>query len=137
VYQAGTLVGNPIVTAAGLATLRYLAGHRDLYQRFDDAGEKVAFRLGAALERAGLPGVVNQVGGMVGMFIGIEKALSWDDVAGLDKALFNRLFHAAFKRGVLLPPSPFETWFLMEAHLEGALDTALDALTEAIEEAAR
>ncbi|CAN5306603.1 glutamate-1-semialdehyde 2,1-aminomutase [soil metagenome] len=137
VYQAGTLAGNPIVTAAGLATLRYLAAHPDLYQRFDDAGEIISSRLGAALRRSGLPGVVNHVGGMVGIFIGIGRAHNWDDVSGLDHALFNRFFHAALRRGVLLPPSPFETWFLMEAHLDGPLDTALDALSEAIEEAAR
>jgi glutamate-1-semialdehyde 2,1-aminomutase len=137
VYQAGTLAGNPIVTAAGLATLRYLAAHSDLYQRFDDAGEKIASRLGTALQRAGLPGVVNHVGGMVGMFIGIEQAQNWDDVAGLDQGLFRRFFHAALKRGVLLPPSPFETWFLMEAHLGRTLETALDALVDAIEETAR
>jgi len=137
VYQAGTLAGNPIVTAAGLATLRYLASHTDLYQRFDDAGEMVASRLGAALRESGLPGVVNHVGGMVGIFIGIERAQNWDDVEGLDQTLFNRFFHAALRRGVLLPPSPFESWFLMEAHLDGALDTALDALCEAVEEAAR
>ncbi|MEX1126324.1 MAG: glutamate-1-semialdehyde 2,1-aminomutase [Acidimicrobiia bacterium] len=137
VYQAGTLAGNPIVTAAGLATLRYLAGHPDVYQRFDVAGEKVSSRLGAALQDAGLPGLVNHVGGMVGIFIGIEQAQNWDEVAGLDQALFKRFFHAALKRGVLLPPSSFETWFLMEGHLDGTLDTALDALVDAIDEAAR
>ncbi len=133
VYQAGTLAGNPIVTAAGLATLRYLADHSDLYQRFDDAGEKFSSRLGAALQRSGLPGVVNHVGGMIGIFVGIEHAQNWDDVAGIDQDLFRRFFHAALKRGVLLPPSPFEAWFLMEAHLDATLDTALDALSEAIE----
>jgi glutamate-1-semialdehyde 2,1-aminomutase len=74
---------------------------------------------------------------MVGLFIGIERAQNWDDVASLDQALFKRFFHAALTRGVLLPPSPFETWFLMEAHLDGTLETALDALVEAIEEAAQ
>jgi glutamate-1-semialdehyde 2,1-aminomutase len=137
VYQAGTLAGNPLVTAAGLATLRYLAAHPDLYQRFDLAGERVAARLGSALQGAGLPGLVNHVGGMVGFFIGIEHARNWDDVSALDRALFQRFFHAALRRGVLLPPSPFETWFLMEAHLDGTLDTALDALVDAIEETAR
>lgn len=137
VYQAGTLAGNPIVTAAGLATLRYLAANSDLYQRFDEAGETVSSRLGAALQRAGLPGVVNHVGGMVGIFIGIERAQNWDDVDGLDQALFRRFFHAALKRGVLLPPSPFETWFLMEAHLDGTLESALDALVDIIAETAR
>jgi glutamate-1-semialdehyde 2,1-aminomutase len=137
VYQAGTLAGNPLVTAAGLATLRYLAAHSDLYQRFDAAGERVAVRLGSALQGAGLPGLVNHVGGMVGVFLGIEHARNWDDVAGLDLALFRRFFHAALRRGVLIPPSPFESWFLMEAHLDGTLETALGALADAIEEAAQ
>ncbi len=135
VYQAGTLAGNPIVTAAGLATLRYLAANPNLYQRFDEAGDRVSDRLGAALQRSGLPGVINHAGGMVGIFIGIDRAQNWDDVAVLDQPLFRRFFHAALRRGVLLPPSPFETWFLMEAHLGETLDTALDALAEAIEEA--
>ena len=137
VYQAGTLAGNPIVTAAGIATLRYLAAHPDLYPRFDAAGEEMTTRLGAALSRTGMPGVVNHVGGMVGIFLGVDQALSWDDVAGLDHTLFNRFFHAALARGVLLPPSPYETWFLMEAHLDETLEMALDALAGAIEETAR
>jgi glutamate-1-semialdehyde 2,1-aminomutase len=134
VYQAGTLAGNPIVTTAGLATLRYLASHSDLYQRFDDAGEKASARLRGTLTRVGLPGVVNHVGGMWGIFMGVEQARTWSEVAQLDQALFKRFFHAALRRGVLIPPSPFETWFLMEAHLDGTLDLAVDALSEAIEE---
>jgi glutamate-1-semialdehyde 2,1-aminomutase len=137
VYQAGTLAGNPIVTAAGLATLRYLASHSDLYRRFDDAGERACGQLRATLQRVGLPGVVNHVGGMLGMFIGIEHARNWSDVAALDQELFKRFFHAALQRGVLIPPSPFESWFLMEAHLDGTLEVAVDGLAAAIEESAR
>ncbi|MGH8873166.1 MAG: glutamate-1-semialdehyde 2,1-aminomutase [Acidimicrobiia bacterium] len=137
VYQAGTLAGNPIVTAAGLATLRHLAAHPGLYRSFEEAGARIAARLGQALLSAGLPGVVSHAGGMVGIFLGIEWASSWDDVAGLDQDLFRRFFHAALNRGVLLPPSAFETWFLMEAHLDGTLDVALESLADAIEEAAR
>jgi glutamate-1-semialdehyde 2,1-aminomutase len=136
VYQAGTLAGNPLVTAAGLATLRQLVAHPDLYDRLDHAGELISERLGTALASAGLPGVVTHVGGMVGVFLGVEAVSSWDDVASLDQGLFRRFFHAALERGVLLPPSPFETWFLMEAHLDGTLEIALDALCEAITEAA-
>jgi glutamate-1-semialdehyde 2,1-aminomutase len=136
VYQAGTLAGNPIVTAAGLATLRHLAAHRDLYARFDDAGAYVATELGLALERAGLRGVVNHVGGMMGLLLGVENATCWDVVAGLDHGLFKRFFNAALDRGVLLPPSPFEAWFLMESHLDGTLETAVEVLGEAIAEAA-
>jgi glutamate-1-semialdehyde 2,1-aminomutase len=136
VYQAGTLAGNPIVTSAGLATLRYLADHPDLYRRFDEAGEQVRSQLTAALRRAGLPGVVHHVGGMFGAFFGIEAAHCWDDVASLDTGLYSRLFHAALRRGVLLPPSAFESWFLMEAHLDGPLQDAVGCLEEAISEVA-
>ncbi|MGA7273193.1 MAG: glutamate-1-semialdehyde 2,1-aminomutase, partial [Acidimicrobiia bacterium] len=136
VYQAGTLAGNPIVTAAGLATLRYLVAHPELYQRFDEAGELISDRLSAALATAGIPGVVNRVGGMVGVFLGADRVNNWDDAARLDHDLFARFFHAALRRGVLLPPSPFETWFLMEAHLDGTLTRALDLLAESIVEAA-
>jgi glutamate-1-semialdehyde 2,1-aminomutase len=136
VYQAGTLAGNPLATSAGLATLRWIQANDDVYDRFDDAGRLIEFRLGKALDRAGLPGVVQAVGGMVGVFLGIERATTWSDVADLDGDLFNRFFHAALRRGVLLPPSPFEAWFLMEAHMDGTLDIALTALEESIAEAA-
>jgi glutamate-1-semialdehyde 2,1-aminomutase len=137
VYQAGTLAGNPIATAAGLATLRHLAAHPSLYSRIDQAGETIEARLGEAMKATGLTGVVTHVGGMVGFFLGVDSVSCWDDLTGLDLDLFRRFFHAAWSRGVLLPPSPFETWFLMEAHLDGTLDIALDALAEAIAEAGR
>ncbi|MFA5786376.1 MAG: glutamate-1-semialdehyde 2,1-aminomutase [Actinomycetota bacterium] len=137
VYQAGTLAGNTLATAAGLATLRYLRDHPELYDRFEKAGEGLQSTLQAALDRAGLPGVINRAGGMLGIFLGVDRVRNWDDAADLDQDLFNRFFHAALARRVLLPPSPFEAWFLMEAHLDGDLDAAGDALAGAIEEAAR
>jgi glutamate-1-semialdehyde 2,1-aminomutase len=73
---------------------------------------------------------------MIGVFLGVERVASWDDVADLDGELFARFFQASLERGVLLPPSAYEAWFLMEDHLDGALDKALDALEEAIAEAA-
>lgn len=136
VYQAGTLAGNPLVTAAGLATLHHLANHPGLYRRFDEAGDLIRERLTTAMSRAGVPGTVQHLGGMVGVFLGLDQARSWDDVSGIDQALFGRFFRAALERGVLLPPSVYETWFLMEAHLDGVLDFAIDALAEAIEAAA-
>jgi glutamate-1-semialdehyde 2,1-aminomutase len=137
VYQAGTLAGNPIATAAGLATLRHLVSNPGLYDEFERAGAMIEGRLVDATAATGLPVVVNHVGGMVGVFLGIETVSSWDDLDSLDQGLFARLFQAAWDRGVLLPPSPFETWFLMEAHLDGTLELALDALAEAIVEAGR
>ncbi|MFH1329372.1 MAG: glutamate-1-semialdehyde 2,1-aminomutase [Actinomycetota bacterium] len=135
VYQAGTLAGNPLATAAGLATLRYLADHPELYDRFEEAGTRVQSRLDGAMARSGIPGVVHCVGGMVGVFLGVDRVESWDDVADLDGALFARFFHGALRRGVLLPPSAYESWFLMEDHLGGDLEEALGALEAAIVEA--
>ncbi|MBU1495011.1 MAG: glutamate-1-semialdehyde 2,1-aminomutase [Actinobacteria bacterium] len=135
VYQAGTLAGNPLATAAGLATLRYLAEHPELYDRLEEAGAEVRRRLETAMDGAGIPGVVHHVGGMLGVFLGVDRVATWDDVAGLDTGLFGRFFRGALARGVLLPPSAYEAWFLMEDHLDGDLATALDALEEAIAEA--
>jgi glutamate-1-semialdehyde 2,1-aminomutase len=137
VYQAGTLAGNPIATAAGLATLQHLASNPGLYDAFDRAGETIESRLVKAMATAGQPGLVNHAGGMVGLFLGLETVSSWDDLDSLDQDLFARFFHAALDRGVLLPPSPYEAWFLMEAHLDGTLDLAIDVLAEAIVEVAR
>jgi glutamate-1-semialdehyde 2,1-aminomutase len=134
VYQAGTLAGNPLVTAAGLATLRRLRDDPGVYEAFDRAGETIALRLTTALREASIPGVVNHVGGMVGVFLGVDRARTWEDVARLDGDLFSRFFHAALRQGVLLPPSPYEAWFLMESHLDGELDRALDGLERAIAE---
>ena len=135
VYQAGTLAGNPIATAAGLATLQHLVSKSGLYEDFDRAGEMIESRLATAMATTGLPGIVNHVGGMVGVFLGLETASCWDDLDSMDQDLFARFFHAAWDRGVLLPPSPYEAWFLMEAHLDGILDLAVEALAEAIVEA--
>jgi glutamate-1-semialdehyde 2,1-aminomutase len=132
VYQAGTLAGNPIATAAGLATLKHLVSNPGLYDEFDRAGEAIESYLVKALATAGLPGLVNHVGGMVGVFLGLETVSCWDDLDSLDQELFARFFHAAWDLGVLLPPSPYEAWFLMEAHLEGSLDLAIEVLAEAI-----
>lgn len=136
VYQAGTLAGNPIVTAAGLTTLSILADDPGLYLSFDKAGGMIAERLGAALESASIPGVVNHAGGMVGVFLGTDRVRHWDDVAALDRELFSRFFAAALARGVLIPPSPYEAWFLMKDHLDGDLELVLTALEDAIAEAA-
>ena len=134
VYQAGTLSGNPIVTAAGIATLNYLRDHPQLYTSLDQAGSRVADRLTGAFERNGRPGLVTHVGGMFGVFLGIERASAWREVAEVDRSWFGRFHRAAAQRGVLPPPSPFEAWFLMEAHLDGTLERALDALEGALEE---
>ena len=75
---------------------------------------------------------MQRVGAMFTLFFGIDRMASWDDAVKLDRERFNRFFHAAYDRGVLLAPSPFEALFLMEDHA-GVLDEAIEILVEAVE----
>ncbi len=135
IYQAGTLAGNPLTVAAGLVTLRRIASDPALYDRLEDAGAELEARLAAALERHGVPGTVQRVGAMLTVFFGPSAVRSWDDAATVDRDRFARYFNGALERGVLLPPSPFEAMFLMDAH-SAVLDDAAAALEAAIGDAA-
>lgn len=131
VYQAGTLAGNPIATAAGLACLRYLRDHPDVYQRLEAIGARLEETLNGALESASIDGCVQRVGAMMTVFIGPRRVTSWTDAATVDREAFSRYFRAALGGGVLLPPSPFEAMFLMAAH-ESVVDEAGAILAQSI-----
>jgi glutamate-1-semialdehyde 2,1-aminomutase len=118
VYQAGTLAGNPLSTAAGLATLRHIEAHPELYDELEVMGAHIEGALNETLVTHGVPGCVQRVGAMLTMFFGPTEVRSWDDAATVDRERFSRYFHAAYDSGVLLPPSPFEAMFLMRAHQE-------------------
>ena len=133
VYQAGTLAGNPLAVAAGLATLRHIQDHPELYDGLEEMGARLETELDAALRANGVPGCVQRVGGMLTLFFGPETVTSWDDAEKLDRERFARFFSATYRRGVLLPPSPFESLFLMGAHGE-VIDNAIDVLVAAIGE---
>lgn len=133
VYQAGTLAGNPLAVAAGLATLRHLQDHPELYDALEEMGSRLETELDAALRANGVPGCVQRVGGMLTLFFGPETVTSWDDAEKVDRERFARFFSAAYRGGVLLPPSPFESLFLMESHGE-VIDDAIDVLVAAIGE---
>ena len=135
VYQAGTLAGNPVVTAAGLATLRRIAADPGLYERLEAMGAALEDRLRSAVARSGTAGCVQRVGAMLSYFPGPHRVASWDDAATVDRERFAAFFTAAYRGGVLLPPSPFEAWFLTDAH-SATIDRAGDVLVAAIEAAA-
>ena len=135
VYQAGTLAGNPLAVAAGLATLRHVAENPALYDEIESLGATLEGELAGALNDSGVPGCVQRVGGMMTVFFGPSEVRSWDDAADVDRERFSRFFAAALKSGVLLPPSPFEALFLMRAHLD-VVTEATQALVNAIEAAA-
>ena len=134
VYQAGTLAGNPLAVAAGLACLRHIAQHPQLYDELEGIGAHLEEIVSSALKEHGVSGCVQRVGAMLTVFIGPTEVRSWDDAAAIDRDRFARFFHAAYRRGVLLPPSPFEALFLMKAH-ESVIDEAAETLAAAIGEA--
>ncbi len=135
IYQAGTLAGNPITVAAGLVTLRRIASDPALYDRLEASGAELETRLSAAMSRHGIDGTVQRVGAMLTVFFGPTTVRSWDDAVTLDRDRFARFFNGALSRGVLLPPSPFEAMFLMDAHTD-VLETAASVLESAIGDAA-
>ncbi len=129
VYQAGTLSGNPVATAAGLATLR--ACTPEVYARVDAAARAVADAAGQALTAAGVPHVVQSAGSMFSVFFTNPDEGPVRDYDGARRQYlpaFRAFFHAMLERGVYLPPSAFESWFLSAAHDDAALDRVVDAL---------
>ncbi len=135
VYQAGTLAGNPLAVAAGLATLRTLQADPGIYDRLDEVGAALEEGLGAALRRHRIDGAVQRVGAMLTLFFGPDRVRSWEDGSRVDRERFARFHRAARRRGVLLPPSPFEAWFVMAAHAEH-VDEVVAALDGAVGEVA-
>lgn len=137
VYQAGTLSGNPVAVAAGLATLRL--ADADVYRRIDAAAHVVADATSAALAEAGVPHVVQWAGTLFSVFFGEAVAGGVPDYATAvtqDAAAYGRFFHAMLDAGVSLPPSSFEAWFLTAAHDEAALARVVEALPRAARAAA-
>lgn len=138
VYQAGTLSGNPLATAAGLATLR-LADDA-VYARVDAAATTIADAAGAALDAEGVPHRVQRAGSLFSVVFGeaaaARPARSYADVQAQEAFRYPPFFHAMLDAGVALPPSVFEAWFLSAAHDDAAVDRVLDALPAAARAAA-
>jgi glutamate-1-semialdehyde 2,1-aminomutase len=135
VYQAGTLSGNPLAVAAGLATLR--ACTPEVYARVDAAADAVAKLASDALSAAGVPFWRSEAGSLFSVFLGrTEPVRSFADARDQSPAAYAAFFHAMLDAGVYLPPSPYEAWFLSAAHDEAALARVADALPAAARAAA-
>jgi len=131
VYQAGTLSGNPLATAAGLATLDALA-ETTLHVQLERAGALVQEGLQRAARDAGVPLFVGRQGSMLCPYFAAEPVTRFDDVMNSDRERWVRFFHAMLDEGVLLPPSPFEAWFLSTAHDDATLERIVDAGAKAL-----
>jgi glutamate-1-semialdehyde 2,1-aminomutase len=135
VYQAGTLSGNPLATAAGLATLR--ACTPEVYAAVDTAAAAVAKLTTDALTAAGVPHRLQQAGNLFSFFLGVDGPVrDFDDARRQSVPAYAAFFHAMLERGVYLPPSPFEAWFLSAAHDEAAIAVIAAALPDAARAAA-
>jgi glutamate-1-semialdehyde 2,1-aminomutase len=135
VYQAGTLSGNPLATAAGLATLR--ACTPDVYAKVDEAAAAVSKLVAAALTECGVPFRLQQGGNLFSVFFGRELPVrDFGEARGQSQAAHAAFFHAMLDAGVYLPPSGYEAWFLSAAHDSAALDRIAAALPAAARAAA-
>lgn len=132
VYQDGTWAGHPLAMASALATLEILTGQPELYRRLSQLGQELARGVRELAARHGVPVVVHQRGGAVSVFFTAEPEVY--DFAGVqrsDPRAFATFFRAMLAGGILLPPSPYEVWFLSAAHGEREVERTLEAADRA------
>src|SRR5690625_1447154 len=135
VYQAGTLSGNPLATAAGLATLSGL--DEAAYEVLGSASRTLQQMVAEALTTAGVPHVVQTAGTLFSVFFREEPVHSYADAKAQDTEAFTRFFHAMLEGGIYLPPSAFEAWFVSTAHTPEVLDRIAEAFPRAARAAAQ
>ena len=136
VYQAGTLSGNPLAMAAGLATLRALRADEAAYDRLESLAARLEAGLRDAAEQAGATIAIGRVGSMLTVFFRDGAPRDYAEAAESDTARFARFHRALLDRGVMLPPSQFEAWFISLAHDEALIDRTVEAVGEALEASA-
>ncbi len=130
VYQAGTLSGNPLAMAAGIATLKLL---RDgtVYDVLEKQSAKLAAGLAAAAKEHGVPLSVTRVGSMICPFFSAAEPVNYEQALKSDTKAFAAFFRAMLEQGVALPPSQYETWFISAAHDDAVIEMTLDATVRA------
>ena len=132
VYQAGTLSGNPVAMAAGLAQLTYLKEHPQVYADIAAKGEKLARGLRAAAAEAGVPVAINQIGSLLAPFFTPTEVTTFTDAKGSDVGRYAKYFQGMLERGVALAPAQFEAMFVSAAHGDAELDATLEAARAAL-----
>lgn len=133
VYQAGTLSGNPLAMSAGLAMLTEIEKHSEV---FESLGKKTAYLhegLDRVLTQAGIPHQINRFGSMCSVFFTEEPVTDFASAQRADHQRFKKYFHAMLSRGIYLPPSGYESYFLNDALSYADLDTTIQALADALE----
>ena len=131
VYQAGTLSGNPLAVAAGIACLTELR-RPGAYETLEGLGALMEDGLREAGRKAGVPLTVNRVGSMLTAFFALGPVDTWAHVVAADTTAYARFFHAMLSRGVYLPPSPFEAAFISLAHTPADVQRMVELAAEAL-----
>lgn len=134
VYQAGTLSGNPIAMCAGFTLLTELKNHREIYKELEEKTIFLRDGLHKVLLASGIDFVINQLGSMISLHFSDHAVTDFASAAAADNELFKKYFHAMLRRGVYLPPSPFESWFLNNALSKEDLTYTLKATEESLQE---
>ena len=131
VYQAGTLSGNPLAMAAGLAQLHEME-RVDGYGKLEQLGSRLEDGLRAMLKSKGLDYRFNRVGSMFCLFFTGQEIVDLDSVMTADSAAFRKFFTSMLDQGVYIAPSPYETGFISVAHGNSEIDTTLEAMDTAL-----
>jgi len=133
VYQAGTLSGNPLAMAAGYALLTELNDNPLHYDNLERKSAYLHSGLRDVFENQGIDCRINRVASMISVFFTDQEVADFNSANSTDQKLFKAFFHEMLERGIYLPPSPFESWFLAESLDERLLDKTLDAAGEALQ----
>ena len=134
VYQAGTLSGNPIAMIAGYTLLRTLNENPSLYTELEEKTVYLRDGLEKVFEAWGQPYRINQLGSMISIHFSNRPVRDFSSASGANNGLFKLFFHSMLRRGVYLPPSAFESWFLNNALTKEDLDATIDAAAQSLAE---
>jgi len=134
VYQAGTLSGNPLAMIAGYTLLKELKNNPGIYKELEDKGKYLKDGLQKTFEEAAIPFVINQIGSMISVHFSEKPVTDFACASAANNTLFNKFFHAMLNRGIYLPPSAFESWFLSNALSKEDLDNTINAAKESLKE---
>jgi glutamate-1-semialdehyde 2,1-aminomutase len=129
VYQAGTLSGNPLAVAAGLATLKLLTGS-GTYQKLETKGQQLEDGICLVLKKHQIRATLNRVGSMMTLFFGVDRVINPDEARACDQVTFKSFFHGMLRRGIYLPPAPFEALFISLAHSTADLAETIAAFEQ-------
>ena len=134
VYQAGTLSGNPLAMAAGLAMLQALDADPQIYTRLAEKTERLELGLNTVLENKGIPFQINRLGSMISLHFTEQPVIDFETAAKGDNERFNSYFHGMLNEGIYLPPSAFESYFLNDAlsieNIDGTVNAFSKVLTQ-------